>query len=103
VIPADIPKTPLLLLEHLAVKLSLNTISTGTMARMGRLSSNWMSHVEMTNKKLVDRNIRLICELCGMSYEDACFAVFEAKETLAETGAGMSPVQHVIRNMRASE
>ena len=39
------------LMEHMAVKLVLNTISTGTMVLMGRVTGNWMSWVEVSNKK----------------------------------------------------
>lgn len=69
-------------MEHLAFKLVLNTISTGTMVLIGRVTSNWMSWVEVSNKKLKDRGIRLISELCGLSYRDACYALHETIEEI---------------------
>lgn len=93
------------LMERLAVKLILNTISTGTMVLSGRVTSNWMSCVEISNKKLRDRGIRLIAEICGLSYHDACYRLHEAIEVLKEeTPAGserLSPVQFTINQHKA--
>ncbi len=91
------------LMEHMAIKLVLNTISTGTMVLMGRVTSNWMSWVEVSNKKLRDRGIRLISELCGVSYKDACYALHETLEEMKTMDfAGRerpSPVQYTIRKL----
>jgi N-acetylmuramic acid 6-phosphate etherase len=76
-VPLGLAGSPLHLWDRLAAKLVLNTVSTATMARMGRLVSNWMAHVEPTNKKLIDRGTRLIAELAGVDYETACHALFE--------------------------
>ena len=95
------------LMERLAVKLLLNTISTGTMVLSGRVTGNWMSCVEISNKKLRDRGIRLIAEICGLSYKDACYTLHEAIEKLKEeTLAGeerLSPVQFTINQYRAGD
>jgi N-acetylmuramic acid 6-phosphate etherase len=91
------------LMEHVAIKLVLNTISTGTMVLMGRVTGNWMSWFEVTNKKLRDRGIRLISEICGLSYRDACYALHETLEELKTVNfAGkekLSPVQYTIKNI----
>ncbi|HIQ22674.1 MAG TPA: sugar phosphate isomerase [Planctomycetes bacterium] len=79
-VPVELPRSPLRLWHHLAIKLVLNTISTATMARMGRVLGNWMIWVEPSNKKLIDRGTRLIAELAGLSYEEACRRLFEAIE-----------------------
>jgi hypothetical protein len=79
-VPAALAPSPIRLWHHLAVKLVLNTISTATMARMGRVLGNWMVHVETTNKKLIDRGTRLIAELAGLSYEEACLRLHETME-----------------------
>jgi N-acetylmuramic acid 6-phosphate etherase len=88
------------LTERLAVKLILNTISTGTMVRSGRVTGNWMSWVEVSNKKLRDRGIRLIAEICGLPYPDACYALHETIEKFKEEKASgrerPSPVQYTI-------
>ena len=71
------------------------------MVRMGRVRGNWMSCVESTNKKLVDRCVRLISELGHYSYRDACLELFAAKETLAridpEKRKSLSAVEYVLQ------
>lgn len=92
------------LMDHMAIKLVLNTVSTGTMVLMGRVTSNWMSWVEVSNKKLRDRGIRLISELCEVGYKEACYALHETLEemkTLDFTNQERpSPVQYTIRKFR---
>jgi N-acetylmuramic acid 6-phosphate etherase len=92
------------LMEHMAVKLVLNTISTGTMVLMGRVTGNWMSWVEVSNKKLRDRGIRLISEICSLSYRDACYSLHETLEELKTINQAniekFSPVQYTIRKIR---
>ncbi|MDD3119383.1 MAG: hypothetical protein PHQ27_09405, partial [Victivallales bacterium] len=82
-IPVTVPDTPLRLMDHMALKLVLNTISTGTMVKLGRAAGNWMSYVTISNKKLIDRAIRLLAEIGEMSYHDAAFRLFAAREEIA--------------------
>ena len=95
------------LMERLAAKLILNTISTGTMVLMGRVTGNWMTWVDVSNKKLRDRGIRLISEICNLSYRDACYALHETMEHLkSQNLAGSekhSPVQFTINQCRAGD
>ncbi len=81
-ISCDLPDSPLQLWHHLAVKLTLNTISTATMARMGRVVGNAMAWLSPSNKKLVDRGSRLISQLTGCTYDQACIALFEAMDEI---------------------
>jgi N-acetylmuramic acid 6-phosphate etherase len=71
-IPVKLPHTPLELSAHLMIKLIFNILSTATMAKMGRVWSNWMIQVLPTNKKLIDRSTRIIAELANIPYERAC-------------------------------
>ncbi len=71
-----IPDSPLRLFTHIAAKLVFNTISTGTMARLGRIQGNWMIEVTPSNKKLIDRSIRIISDLKAISYKEAAYLVF---------------------------
>ena len=91
------------LMEHMAIKLVLNTISTGTMVLMGRVTGNWMSWVEVSNKKLRDRGIRLISEICGIGYKEACYALHETLEELKAinytNNEKLSPVQYTIKKV----
>lgn len=71
-ISLDLKESPTDLYDHLALKLILNTVSTATMARMGRIKGNFMVQVDPTNKKLVDRGTRIIAGLMGLPYDAAC-------------------------------
>ena len=72
--------SPLEIWKHLAVKLTFNTISTGTMVAFGRVTGNWMSWVSISNKKLIDRGIRLVAELGRVDYRKAAESLFAAEE-----------------------
>jgi len=78
--PCSLADSPLQLWYHLAVKLILNTLSTATMVRMGRVIGNAMVWLSPSNKKLIDRGSRLIAQQTGRSYEQACIALHEAME-----------------------
>lgn len=77
-IPVQLPRTIMELMPHLMVKLAFNLLSTATMAKMGRVLSNWMIQVLPTNKKLIDRSTRIIAELAHISYEQACEEFFKS-------------------------
>ena len=79
----EIADSPLEIWKHLAVKLAFNCLSTGTMAASGRVAGNWMSWVSISNKKLIDRGIRLLVELGGVGYEEAAQRIFAAEEWVA--------------------
>ncbi len=64
--------------HHLTLKMILNTISTATMVKMGRITGNFMSWVIPGNKKLIDRAARFVSETTGNSYDDSCRAIYEA-------------------------
>ncbi|MFZ2147096.1 MAG: hypothetical protein WAV28_07740 [Sedimentisphaerales bacterium] len=83
--PCGLADSPLQLWHHLTVKLILNTLSTATMVRMGRVIGNAMVWLSPSNKKLIDRGSRLIAQQTGCSYEQACIALHEAMEEV-ETG-----------------
>ncbi|MHC4088322.1 MAG: sugar phosphate isomerase [Planctomycetota bacterium] len=78
--PCDLPNSPLQLWHHLAVKLILNTVSTATMVRMDRVVGNAMIWLSPSNKKLIDRGSRLISQLTGCSYEEACIELHKTLE-----------------------
>ena len=75
----EISPTPFLLdpLARVGVKMLLNAVSTCTMVRLGRVLGNRMIWVVPSNHKLLDRSIRYVRGLAGVSYEDACRALFE--------------------------
>ena len=79
----EIADSPLEIWKHLAGKLAFNCLSTGTMAASGRVAGNWMSWVSISNKKLIDRGIRLLVELGGIGYEEAAQRIFAAEEWIS--------------------
>ena len=99
-----IADSPLEIWKHLAVKLAFNCLSTGTMAAMGRIAGNWMSWVSMSNKKLIDRCIRLLVELGRIGYEEAAQRIFAAQEWVASQDWSKSeepsPVQVALKWLR---
>ena len=102
-VKCSLSDSPLQLMSHMALKLVLNTISTGIMAVLGRVTGNWMSYVDVSNKKLLDRATRLIAEIGDMPYEKACLMLFEAIEYLENNtapGEERTPVvQYVLKNL----
>jgi len=103
-VACDLPHSPLRLWERLAVKLALNLMSTGTMARMGRVEGNFMSRVAASNKKLVDRGTRLVAQLADVDYDTACYALHEAIFAVSEqektTKDAPSPVSVAVEMLR---
>lgn len=98
-----IADSPLQLMWHMAAKLTLNTISTGSMAVMGRVTGNWMSWVNLSNKKLMDRGIRLVSEIGKIDYNTACIKIHEALEELEKnqdrSQEAVSAVQYVLNKL----
>jgi len=103
-IPCEQNDGPLHLMTHMAVKLVLNTVSTGVMTVLGRVTGNWMSWVDISNKKLIDRAIRLISEIGGISYQESCRRLFAAVEDLQgklkASDEKVSYVQYVLDELK---
>ena len=83
-VACDVPASPLRLWEHLAIKLILNTLSTATMVRLGRVIGNAMVWLSPSNKKLIDRGCRLIARETGCTYEHACEVLHETLEEVTQ-------------------
>lgn len=77
-----LPETSLLLdtVARVGMKMLLNALSTCIMVTLGRVMGNCMVAVVPSNLKLIDRSIRYIRTLTGLSYEEACDLLFEAIE-----------------------
>lgn len=54
-----------------AQKLILNMITTTAMIKIGRVEGNKMTHMKLSNDKLVQRGIRTVMEKTKLSYTDA--------------------------------
>lgn len=65
-----------------AQKLALNMISTVCMARLGRVFSNWMIGVQLTNNKLKKRAGKILTEVAGVSPLRAALTIERAQGSL---------------------
>jgi N-acetylmuramic acid 6-phosphate etherase len=65
---------------RVAVKLVMNTLSTCTMVRLGRVMGNYMVWVVPSNLKLIDRATRYITRLTDLDYEAANVLLFDIIE-----------------------
>ncbi|HAA86437.1 MAG TPA: N-acetylmuramic acid 6-phosphate etherase [Kosmotogaceae bacterium] len=54
-----------------AQKIVLNMLSTVTMVRLGRVIGNQMVALRIMNEKLVDRAVRIVSDVSGLSYDDS--------------------------------
>lgn len=62
-----------------ATKLVLNTLSTGTMIRLGKAYGNLMVDLMDWSVKLHDRGERIVMECCGVSRDEARAAIDKAE------------------------
>lgn len=67
-----------------AQKMILNMLSTGAMVRYGRVRGNFMAYMIPSNKKLVARAIRMICQKTGCTPEIAEIALKKANNVIAD-------------------
>jgi len=77
-----VPPTDLLLngVMRVGLKMLLNTLSTCTMVRLGRVMGNTMIWVVPSNLKLIDRATRYIARLANLDYVAANRLLFEVIE-----------------------
>ena len=54
-----------------AQKMVLNMISTSLLIKLGRVEGNRMVHLQLSNKKLTDRGVRMIMDRLTLDYERA--------------------------------
>ena len=83
--------------KRIGMKMAINVISTATMALFGRIDGNYMTYLNISNKKLVDRGARIIADLCGVSYKDALTEQY-FYSLLPNGGSDRSATQEAIRH-----
>jgi len=93
----SVPESGLLLngVMRVGLKLLLNTLSTCTMVRLGRVMGNYMIWVVPSNLKLIDRATRYIQKLTGLDYiqgNKLLFEVFEYVEPRMKADQTYPPV-----------
>ena len=74
-----------------AQKLVLNMLSTATMVRLGRVFSNWMINVQLTNQKLRKRGQQILTRATGASST-------RAARTLKEAGGNLPVAVLMLQN-----
>ena len=89
--------------SHLCIKLILNALSTAVMALMGRIEGNWMTCLAMSNKKLIDRSARIVCDVCVISYEKALEENFYSKALCEAKNLNRSPAQETIKRLKEND
>ena len=67
-----------------AQKMIINMLSTGAMIRFGRVRGNYMAYMIPSNKKLVDRAIRIIMAKTGADYKTAAAELEKAGNVIAD-------------------
>lgn len=77
-------RLPMYTATHMALKISLNCISTLTMCLMERVYGNFMIWVMPSNKKLIDRSSRYVAELTGVDYESCVETILQVMELIQE-------------------
>lgn len=92
-----VPETRLRLdgVLRVGLKMLLNSLSTCTMVRLGRVMGNYMIWVVPSNLKLIDRATRYIQKLTGLDYVAAnrlLFEVFEYVEPRMKADQAYPPV-----------
>jgi N-acetylmuramic acid 6-phosphate etherase len=113
---APVPNTDFLLdgVTRAGLKMLLNTLSTCTMVRLGRVMGNYMIWVVASNLKLIDRSTRYIQRLTGLDYQAANSLLFEVIEYVEPrmkadqayppvVGVAVMRVRHKLDNQEAEK
>jgi N-acetylmuramic acid 6-phosphate etherase len=111
-----LPKTDFLLdgVTRVGVKMLLNTLSTCTMVRLGRVMGNFMIYVVPSNLKLIDRATRYIEKLTSLPYNEANHLLFEVIEYVEPrmkndqayppvVGVAVTRMKHGVGNKEAEQ
>jgi len=85
-----------------ATKMVLNMISTLSMVKIGKVYENLMVDVVPTNKKLLDRAIRIVMNACSLARDDAesllksCDGEIKTAIVCNETGATVGEARNAL-------
>lgn len=89
-----------------AQKMVCNTITTGAFTRLGYVCGNLMVNLHLKNQKLVERGVRIVKQLTGLSAGEAARAIERAGENvpvaLVMVKAGVSKAEATRRLKSAS-
>jgi N-acetylmuramic acid 6-phosphate etherase len=91
-----------------AQKMALNMLSTGAMARLGRVYGNLMVHVQVLNHKLVERGLAILEKAAGVDRETASKTLTAAKNDVAvalimlKTGLDRKPAVKRLKSVKGN-
>jgi len=91
-----------------AQKLVLNMLSTAAMIRLGRVYDNWMIDVALTNRKLLQRGLRILTQATGATVAEAARALRQAKHdirvalVILKTGASATEARRRLKKARGN-
>ena len=88
--------------ERISMKMAINVISTASMALFGRIDGNYMTYLNISNKKLIDRGARIIADLCAVSYREALVEQYYFSLVLKDA-IGISATQEAIKHLGAAK
>lgn len=86
-----------------AQKTVLNTLSTASLVRLGRVYNNWMVDVALSNRKLRGRGLRILREATGASEAQAARALADSQGrmrialVMLRTGANVAEARRRLR------
>ncbi len=99
VIEVDKQPTLMNVFERIGMKMAINTISTGAMALYGRVTGNYMTFLNISNKKLIDRGARIVSDLCGVTYDVALMELYYSSLLYENCKDEVSATQETIKRL----
>ncbi len=85
--------------ERIGMKMAINTVSTATMALYGRITGNYMTYLNISNKKLIDRGARIVSDLCGVEYKEALTELYYSSLLHNDSKDEVSATQETIKRL----
>lgn len=86
--------------ERIGMKMAINTVSTATMALYGRITGNYMTYLNISNKKLIDRGARIVSDLCGVEYKEALTELYYSSLLYSDSKNEVSATQETIKRFK---
>ncbi len=86
--------------ERIGMKMAINTVSTATMALYGRITGNYMTYLNISNKKLIDRGARIVSDLCGVDYKMALTELYYSSLLYSDSKNEVSATQETIKRLK---
>lgn len=99
VLEVDKQPTLMKIFERIGMKMAINVISTSAMALYGRVAGNYMTFLNISNKKLIDRGARIVSDLCGVTYKEALTELYYSSLLHENCKEEVSATQETIKRL----